>query len=57
MQRPVSEWIIQRQIRNGKSRALLATQNNFLAHFDNPLARHPGVRVVCVPGNSLIEER
>jgi hypothetical protein len=54
---PSSEWITQRQIRYGKSQALLATQNNFLAHFDNPIARYLGVRMLCVPRNPLIEER
>ena len=37
MRQPVGAWIILPQ-------ALLAQQNNFLAYFDNPLARHLGVR-------------
>jgi CheY-like chemotaxis protein len=39
---------------SGHAKSLLATQNNSLAHFDNPLARHLGVGMVCVPRNPFM---
>jgi hypothetical protein len=54
---PSPEWIILRQIRDGKSQVLLATQNSFLARFYSPHARHAGVRMICVPRNPFIRER